>query len=72
VVHVCCARGVRELRTHANRHKITTAEQEKLSAFTIGVVGLSVGQRHRVTLASKGLAVFRSAWPDFDTLSLAT
>jgi len=62
LVHVLPRAEFRELRTHANRHKITTAEQEKLSAFTIGVVGSRWGKAPRSLWPSKGLAV-RSAWP---------
>ncbi|WP_394829523.1 Rv1355c family protein [Pendulispora albinea] len=69
LVHVLPREEFRELRSHANRHKITTAEQDRLSAFTIGVVGLSVGQSTAVTLALEGIGgALRLA--DFDSLSL--
>lgn len=70
LVHVLPPAEFRELRTGVNRHKITAAEQERLARFTIGVVGLSVGQSTAVTLALEGIGgTLRLA--DFDHLTLA-
>lgn len=60
----------RELRTDRNRHKITPAEQQRLTAARIGIVGLSVGNMAAITLALEGIGTsFRLA--DFDHLSLS-
>jgi len=70
LVHLVPRGEFRELRTGVNRYKITVAEQEKLSRFALGVVGLSVGQSTAITLALEGVGgSFRLA--DFDTLGLA-
>jgi len=70
LVHLVPRDEFRELRTQINRNKITAQEQEKLSRFTIGVVGLSVGQSTAITLALEGVGgSFRLA--DFDTLAPA-
>lgn len=58
-----------ELRTSANRQKITVAERELLATKKVGVIGLSVGQSVSVTLAmERGCGELRLA--DFDTLEL--
>jgi len=58
-----------ELRTSANRNKITMAERNVLAAKKVGVIGLSVGQSVSVTLAlERGCGELRLA--DFDTLEL--
>jgi len=60
----------RRLRLDRNRHKITEAEQQRLSEFTIGVAGLSVGHSIAYTIALEGLCgALRIA--DFDTIELA-
>lgn len=58
-----------ELRTSANRNKITIAERERLATKKVGVIGLSVGQSVSLTLAlERGCGELRIA--DFDTLEL--
>jgi len=58
------------LRSDRNRNKISLQQQELLRSFTIGVVGLSVGQASAITLAMEGIGGrFRLA--DFDVLSLS-
>lgn len=70
LVHVLPEREHAELRTSRNRNKITAAEQARLGALTIGVVGLSVGQATALTLALEGIGgELRLA--DHDTLSLS-
>ena len=59
-----------ELRTNRNRYKITSAEQDRLKAKKIGIVGLSVGQSIAVTLAmERTCGELRLA--DFDTAELS-
>ena len=58
------------VRTARNKHKITEAEQQQLSAKTLGVIGLSVGQSAAVTMAIE--RVFGSIRiADFDHLELS-
>jgi nitroreductase len=58
------------VRASRNRYKITLEEQARLRSFTIGVVGLSVGQSIAMALALEGSAgAFRLA--DFDRLALS-
>lgn len=58
-----------ELRTSANKNKITIAERDLLATKKVGVIGLSVGQSVSVTLAlERGCGELRLA--DFDTLEL--
>ncbi len=69
LVHILDESEFIELRTSANRNKITTAERDFLAAKKIGVIGLSVGQSVAVTLAmERGCGELRLA--DFDTLEL--
>lgn len=70
LVHILPEDEHRELRTDRNRYKITLAEQERLRAARLGVVGLSVGNMAAITLALEGIGgSFRVA--DFDHLSLS-
>lgn len=63
-------RSFRRLRLDRNRNKITAAEQERLGALRIGIVGLSVGHAIAHTLALEGLCgQIRLA--DFDQLELS-
>jgi len=58
-----------ELRTSANRNKITTVERDLLAEKKIGIIGMSVGQSVSVTLALERICgELRLA--DFDTLEL--
>jgi nitroreductase len=60
----------REVRASRNRYKITVEEQARLRSFTIGVVGLSVGQAIAMAMALEGCAgSYRLA--DFDHLALS-
>lgn len=59
-----------ELRTNRNKYKITTEEQNLLSAKTIAIVGLSVGQSVALTCALERIAG-RLILIDFDTLDLS-
>ncbi|MFF1510949.1 ThiF family adenylyltransferase [Streptomyces sp. NPDC058326] len=70
LVHVLPREEFRRVRTDRNRDKITTAEQRRLLARRIGVIGLSVGSSAALTCAMEGVAgSFRLA--DFDTLGLS-
>ncbi|HVX46393.1 MAG TPA: Rv1355c family protein [Mycobacteriales bacterium] len=63
-------RSFRRLRLDRNRNKITAAEQDRLGALRIGVVGLSVGHAIAHTIALEGLCgSIRLA--DFDELELS-
>ncbi len=69
MVHMLDEAEFIELRTAANRNKITIAEREVLATKKVGVIGLSVGQSVSVTLAlERGCGELRLA--DFDTLEL--
>ncbi len=69
VVHILDKEEYIELRTSANKNKITIAEREKLATKKVGVIGLSVGQSVSLTLAlERGCGELRIA--DFDTLEL--
>jgi nitroreductase len=60
----------REVRASRNRYRITVEEQARLRSFTIGVVGLSVGQAIVMAMALEGCAgAYRLA--DFDRLALS-
>jgi len=70
VVAVLGPRGYRALRLDRNRNLITAEEQDRLSALTIGVAGLSVGHVIAHTLALQGMCgALRLA--DFDNLELS-
>lgn len=69
LVHILDEIEFVELRTSANRNKITKAEQDILATKKIGVIGLSVGQSVSLTLAlERGCGELRLA--DFDTIEL--
>ena len=69
IVHILPEEEFIELRTSANRNKITTQEQDILRTKKIGIIGLSVGQSVAVTMAlERTCAELRLA--DFDTLEL--
>ncbi len=70
LVHILGPAEFRELRLDRNRHKITAAEQARLGAATVGIVGLSVGNAIALTLALEGVGGhLRLA--DFDRLELS-
>lgn len=59
-----------EVRTNRNKNKINAEEQAKLAEYTIGIIGLSVGQSVCLTLAmQRGFRELRIA--DFDLLELS-
>jgi hypothetical protein len=69
IVHLLDKEEFIELRTSANKNKITVAEQKILAGKKVGVIGLSVGQSVSLTLAmERGCGELRIA--DFDTLEL--
>ncbi|MEU7000113.1 ThiF family adenylyltransferase [Nonomuraea sp. NPDC046570] len=69
LVRALPAKEFGELRTDRNRYKITYAEQRRLSATRVGVIGLSVGNAAAVTMALEGVGgSFKLA--DFDTLDV--
>ncbi|MVN21239.1 Rv1355c family protein [Mucilaginibacter arboris] len=69
LVHVLPEKEFIDLRTAANRNKITTSERDILSTKKVGVIGLSVGQSVAVTMAlERTCGELRIA--DFDTLEL--
>ncbi len=69
VVHMLDEHEFIDLRTSANRQKITTAERDLLATKKVWVIGLSVGQSVSLTLAmERGCGELRLA--DFDTLEL--
>lgn len=69
IVHILDKDEFIELRTSANKNKITIAERDLLATKKVGVIGLSVGQSVSLTLAmERGCGELRLA--DFDTLEL--
>lgn len=69
LIHVLPEKEFIDLRTAANRNKITTPERDILSKKKVGVIGLSVGQSVAVTMAmERTCGELRIA--DFDTLEL--
>jgi molybdopterin/thiamine biosynthesis adenylyltransferase len=69
MVHILDKDEFIELRTSANKNKITIAERDLLATKKVGVIGLSVGQSVSLTLAmERGCGELRLA--DFDTLEL--
>jgi len=70
LVHVLPPDEYRELRLSRNRNKIKPAEQNRLSAARVGIVGLSVGFSIAQTLVLEGIGgEIRLA--DHDTLCLS-
>ena len=68
-VHILDEAEYIELRTSANKNKISIAERNKLATKKVGVIGLSVGQSVSVTLAMERICgELRLA--DFDSLEL--
>jgi hypothetical protein len=59
-----------ELRLDRNRVKITSSEQQKLAAVTVGVVGLSVGNAIATTLALEAVCGHLKL-ADFDVVALS-
>jgi tRNA A37 threonylcarbamoyladenosine dehydratase/nitroreductase len=70
VVHVLPEAEFAELRASRNRNKISAAEQERLRAIRLGVVGLSVGSASAVALAMEQVCG-ELYLADFDRLSLS-
>ncbi len=69
MVHLLPEEDFINLRTSANRNKITTIERDILSTKKVGIIGLSVGQSVAVTMAlERTCSELRLA--DFDTLEL--
>src|SRR5690606_5915244 len=69
LVHILPKEEFIDLRTAANRNKITTAERNKLFDKKVGIIGLSVGQSVALTIAlERSCSEIRLA--DFDTLEL--
>ena len=69
VVHILDEQEYIELRTSANKNKISIAERDKLATKKVGVIGLSVGQSVSVTMAMERICgELRLA--DFDNLEL--
>ncbi len=69
IVHILPKEEFIDLRTAANRNKITTAERNVLANKKVGVIGLSVGQSVALTIAmERSCGEIRLA--DFDTLEL--
>ncbi len=69
LVHILSKNEFIDLRTSANRNKITESERDALSTKKVGVIGLSVGQSVAVTMALERVCgELRIA--DFDTLEL--
>ncbi|MRH87964.1 Rv1355c family protein [Nocardia sp. SYP-A9097] len=70
LVHILDEPEFVEVRTAANRNKITTAEQLTLAGKTVGILGLSVGNAVALTIAAE-----RSAGglklADFDEMDLS-
>lgn len=70
LVHLLPPAEFQELRLNANQHKITKVEQQRLAQYTIGIVGLSVGNAVALTLALEGIGGFLKL-ADFDHLDLS-
>ncbi len=70
LVHLLPPEEFHELRTDRNRNKITAAEQQRLAACTVAIVGLSVGNAIALTLALEGVGGHLKL-ADFDTLDLS-
>jgi len=69
LIHILDREEFIDLRTAANRQKITYEERDLLAGKKVGVIGLSVGQSVAITLAlERGCGELRIA--DFDTIEL--
>jgi hypothetical protein len=70
LVRLLPPQAFRELRHSRNQYKLTAAEQARLGALTVGIVGLSSGAAMALTMALEGVGGhFKLA--DFDRLSLS-
>jgi molybdopterin/thiamine biosynthesis adenylyltransferase len=69
-VHLLAPPHFNLLRFDRNRNKLTPADQERLQAHTVAVVGLSVGHEIAFCLAMEGLCG-RLKLADFDALELS-
>jgi len=69
LVHLLPEEEYLEVRLNRNLNKITAAERARLRDFTIGIVGLSVGNAVALTLAQEGVGGHLKL-ADFDILEL--
>lgn len=70
LVHILDEREFIEMRTSANRNKLTTGEQSLLAAKAVGVVGMSVGNAVALTIAlERSAGTIKLA--DFDELDIS-
>ncbi|MGN9775140.1 Rv1355c family protein [Micromonospora sp. H33] len=70
LVHVLDEPEFIEIRTAANRNKLTTEEQSRLAGRTVGIVGLSVGNAVALTMAlERSAGAIKLA--DFDELDIS-
>jgi len=70
LVHILDEQEFVEVRTAANRNKITPQEQERLAGKTVGVLGLSVGNSIALTMAlERSFGTIKVA--DFDELDMS-
>jgi nitroreductase/molybdopterin/thiamine biosynthesis adenylyltransferase len=70
LVHILDEQEFIEVRTSANRNKLTTAEQAALAGKTVGILGLSVGNAVALTMAlERSVGAIKLA--DFDALDIS-
>ncbi|MEV6768357.1 Rv1355c family protein [Nocardia sp. NPDC051030] len=70
LVHILDEAEFIEVRTSANRNKLTTREQKRLAGKAVGIIGLSVGSAVALTLAlERSCGTLKLA--DFDELDLS-
>jgi tRNA A37 threonylcarbamoyladenosine dehydratase/nitroreductase len=70
IVHILDEPEFIEIRTSANRNKLTPAEQRLLASKTVGIVGLSVGNAVALTIAlERSVGTIKLA--DFDELDIS-
>jgi nitroreductase/molybdopterin/thiamine biosynthesis adenylyltransferase len=70
IVHVLDEREFIEIRTSANRNKLTSSEQLLLASKTVGILGLSVGNAVALTMAlERSAGTIKLA--DFDELDIS-
>jgi molybdopterin/thiamine biosynthesis adenylyltransferase/nitroreductase len=69
LVHLLPEEEYLEVRLNRNLNKITAAERARLANFSVGVVGLSVGNAVALTLAQEGVGGHLKL-ADFDILEL--